>query len=353
MSTPVRRKAIISGATGVVGRYLLQHLLATDGWDVVAVSRRRPDVIGDFAHVPVDLLDPADCAANLGALTDATHVFHSAFLQDADPRRHVERNTAMLVNLVTVIEAASPRLAHVHLVEGTKWYGSHLGPFTTPAKERHPRHAGTNFYFDQQDWLEARQAGKAWTWSAVRPHAVCGFSLGSPMNLALVLACLATLCKATGEPFAHPGAPGNWTALYQLTDSHLLARSMAWMATDPGCANEAFNITNGDLIRWCDVWPRIAGFFDVPVAGPAPRKLAQTMADKGPVWERLVARHGLKPFALSDLAGWAFGDFVFASTWDIVSDVGKARRHGFGLAVDSEDMLIDLFRRFREDRIIP
>ncbi len=350
-----KRKALITGATGVVGRYLLQHLLDIGGWDIVAVSRRVPDIAGRFAHIAVDLEDPADCRAKLGGLRDVTHVFYTAFVQDADPAKHAVRNTAMLVNLIDAVESASPALAHVNLVEGTKWYGSHLGPFTTPAKEWHPRHAGTNFYFDQQDWLEARQRGRGWTWSAVRPHAVCGFSLGSPMNLALVLATYASVCRELGEPFAHPGAPGNWSALYQLTDSTLLAKAMVWMATEPRCANEVFNITNGDLIRWCNLWPRMAAFFDVPVADadPAPRKLTAFMADKGPVWDRIVARHGLQPHALSALAGFAFGDFVFASTWDIVSDTGKARRHGFCESPDTEDMLIGLFGRLRASRVIP
>jgi nucleoside-diphosphate-sugar epimerase len=33
-------KALVAGATGVVGRYLLMHLLERGGWEVVAVSRR-------------------------------------------------------------------------------------------------------------------------------------------------------------------------------------------------------------------------------------------------------------------------------------------------------------------------
>jgi uncharacterized protein YbjT (DUF2867 family) len=42
------RRALVTGATGVVGRYLLKHLVETGGWDIVAVSRRKPDIVGDF-----------------------------------------------------------------------------------------------------------------------------------------------------------------------------------------------------------------------------------------------------------------------------------------------------------------
>jgi nucleoside-diphosphate-sugar epimerase len=346
-------KAIVTGATGVVGRYLLQHLVESGHRDIVAVSRRKPDIAGRYEHLAVDLLDPDDCRRKLASHRDATHVFYSAFLQDADPARHVARNTAMLVNLVEAVEAVSTALVHVNLVEGTKWYGSHLGPFRTPAKEGHPRHAGTNFYFDQQDWLEARQRGKGWTWSAVRPHAVCGFSIGSPMNLALALAVYGTLCRALQLPFSHPGPAANFHALYQLTDSTLLARAMLWMATEPRCANQVFNITNGDLIRWENVWPRLAQFFGVE---PGPQRhfsLKVAFGGKADAWRDIARRHGLQPHRFEDVAGWGFADFVFGSTWDIVSDTGKARRFGFCEAVDSEEMLLALLDGFRRQRVIP
>lgn len=347
------RTALVAGATGVVGRYLLRHLLDEGGWNVVAVSRRIPDVTGDFLHVVVDLLDPDACRAALAPLSGVTHVFYAGFVQVADAAEHRSRNVAMFTNLVTAVEAAAPALRHVHLVEGTKWYGSHLGPFLTPAREHHPRHAGTNFYFDQHDWLEARQRGKPWTWSAVRPHAVCGFSVGSPMNLALALAVYGTLCRELGLPFSHPGPGANFHALYQLTDSTLLARSMAWMATSPQAANQVFNITNGDLIRWENLWPRLAAFFGVEAGEHRPFSLRETLGGRAADWDRIVARHGLQPHAYDQVAGWGFADFVFGSTWDIVSDTGKARRAGFCETVDSEQMLLDLLAAFRRARVIP
>jgi nucleoside-diphosphate-sugar epimerase len=346
-------KAVVTGATGVVGRYLLQHLIERGDWDILALSRRKPDIGGRYEHLAVDLLDPADCRLKLAGHRDVTHVFYTAFLQDPDPAQHVQRNTSMLVNLIEAIEAASPALAHVNLVEGTKWYGSHLGPFRTPAKEEHPRHAGTNFYFDQQDWLEARQRGKAWTWSAVRPHAVCGFSIGSPMNLALALAVYGTLCRELGIPFSHPGPAANFHCLYQLTDSTLLAKAMVWMATEPRCANQAFNVTNGDLIRWENLWPRLALFFGVEPGPQRQFSLRSRFGDQGDAWRGIVRKHGLQALRYEDIAGWGFADFVFGSTWDIVSDTGKARRFGFCEAVNSEEMLLALLDGFRRQRVIP
>ena len=81
------------------------------------------------------------------------------------------------------------------------------------------------------------------------------------MNLIMVLAVYASISKALGMPLRHPGTQENYHALYQCTDSALLSRALVWMATDSRCANEPFNVTNGDLIRWESLWPKIAFYF--------------------------------------------------------------------------------------------
>jgi nucleoside-diphosphate-sugar epimerase len=348
-----KRTALVTGATGLVGSHLLAHLLEQGGWDIVTVSRRRPDVPGTYRHISVDLLDRADCRRKLASLTGISHLFYTAYLERADPAELVAANSSMLVNLVDVIEAASPALEHVHLSEGSKWYGNHLGPYKTPSKEDDPRHMPPNFYYDQQDFLEERRQGRRWSWSAVRPHAVCGFSTGSPMNLTLSIAVYASISRALGLPLSFPGKPGAYTALYQCTDAALLAKAIVWMATEPRCANQAFNITNGDLIRWQHVWPRLAGFFGMAVAPPRHISLTRTMADKGPVWDRIVAEHGLKAHGYRDIVAWAYPEAVFNSDYDIISNTGKARRFGFHDVVDTEEMFLRMFGEFRKNRIIP
>ncbi|HWQ39858.1 MAG TPA: SDR family oxidoreductase [Burkholderiales bacterium] len=347
------KTALVAGATGVVGRYLLAHLVAKPDWSVIAVSRRSPEVAGNYRHVAVDLADAAQCKARLGELRAVSHVFYAAYVERPTTQESSENNVALLRNLLDAIEPAATQLQHVHLVQGTKWYGSHLGPFKTPAKETDPRLASEVFYYAQQDLLEVRQRGRDWTWSAVRPHAVCGFALGNSMNLTMVLAVYASICKELGMVFSHPGKPANWRTLYQVTDSGLLARAIEWMATSPQCANQAYNITNGDLFRWEYVWPKLAALFGLEAGPPRPFSLQDFMQDKAPVWERIVAKHGLEPNRFEDVAAWKFGDFVFSAEWDVISDCGKARRAGFCETVDSEEMFSRLFAGFRANRIIP
>jgi hypothetical protein len=82
MSNPVvlmptaKRTALVTGASGLAGGYMLAHLLEQGGWDIVAVSRRKPRIPGDYRYIAVDLLDPADCRTKLGPLTNISHLFY-------------------------------------------------------------------------------------------------------------------------------------------------------------------------------------------------------------------------------------------------------------------------------------
>ena len=347
------RKALIAGATGLVGRNLLRHLLTIGGWDIVALSRRKPDLAGAYTHVCIDLMNAAECRAKLGHLSDVTHIFFAALQPIPDLAQSAVVNLTLLRNLVEAVEPVADRLEHIHVTHGTKWYGMHLGPFKTPAKEDDPRHMPPNFYYDQWDYLAEAQKGKRWAYSSARPHAISGFALGNPSNLTLVIAIYAAICKELGLPLCHPGTPGNYTALYQCTDSGLLARAMVWMATTPSCANQAFNITNGDLIRWEHTWPKIAQYFGMEMGPRRNISLVRFMADKAPVWDRIVAKHGLRPFRYQEIVSWPYGDFVFTPEYDVISSTGKARRYGFHECVDTEEMFARLWSEMREDRVIP
>jgi nucleoside-diphosphate-sugar epimerase len=351
--TQTRKTALLAGATGVVGRNLLRQLVSDPEWDVIAVSRRAPDIEGDYRHIAADLLYPPDAGTKLGGLRDVTHVFFAAYIEKPSWAEMVAPNMALLTNLMDAVEPAAEGLQHINLMHGTKWYGSHLGPFKTPAKETDPGHMPPNFYYDQQAFIVGRQKGKAWTWSAARPHGICGFAIGNPMNLIMVVAVYATISKALGLPLRHPGSEANAHALYNVTDGGLLARACVWMATDPAAANEPFNITNGDIFRWQDMWPAIADYFGMNTAQPHKIDLVEMMADKAPLWERLVKEHNLQPIPYEQLVGWSYGNFVFTPEFDIISSTTKAKRCGFSEVQDSQEMFLRHFEELRANRVIP
>ena len=348
------KQAVIVGVQGVIGRYICDHLLKLGDWEVIGLSRRQPaETRPRLRHVSVDLLDRADAEAKLSGLTGVTHIFYCAFQSRPTWAEHNAPNLAMLVNAVEPIAKASKVLEHINLIQGTKYYGSHLGPFKTPAKESDPPHMLPNFYYDQEQWLRTNQPASRWTWSALRPHAICGFALGNPMNLMTCLAVYAAISKELGLPLRFPGKPGTFDAIYQMTDSALLAKGMTWAATTPAAYNQVFNLTNGDFFRWRNVWPRIARAFDMEPGPVQTIKLTEFMTDKAPLWSAMQQKYGLEAHPYEQLVAWPFADYVWAGDWDIMSDMTKIRRAGFHEYVDSEDIILGMLAEFRRQRIIP
>jgi nucleoside-diphosphate-sugar epimerase len=346
------KTALVAGGSGVIGRALVEHLARLPDWEVVGLSRRAPEAGMPDQYLQVDLLDRDQVKTTLGSLTHVTHIFHAAYQEHPTPQALVEANLGMLRNLVEVVEAASPRLERVVLYQGAKYYGAHLGAFRTPAREDDPRHLPPNFYYDMQDWLSAEAEGKRWDVVILRPDVVCGFALGNPMNLSMLIAVYATITKELGLPLRFPGTATCYRKLAQVTDAEQLARGSVWAATQaPG--GEAYNLTNGDIFRWNQLWPVFARYFDMELAEPQLIDLAQYMADKAPLWQRIVAKHGLVPVPYDRLVAWAFGDFIFRCDWDVISSTTKIRQAGFGDVVDSTEMFVRLFGQFRARKVIP
>lgn len=348
------KTALVIGATGAVAKRLIELLSPDDSWAVVGLCRKPPLADRRVRWTSADLGEPAQCRDALAAHPDITHVFYCARAKHGEGGvESVDENVAMLRNVLDAVEHTAKNLRHVHLVEGGKWYGLHLGRYPTPAHEDDPRHMPPNFYYDQEDLLRTRQQGKAWTWSASRPNVICDFAPERPRNLVSIIGAYAAICAELGLRFDFPGKPGNFTALTELTDASLLARGMVHIATSPACQNKPFNITNGDLIRWEREWPRIARLFGLEPGSVRTLPLARWMEDKEPVWQRIVAKHDLVPRRLDEVAVWGFADFVFGQDYDVVSNLNRLRRSGFYDFVDTSEMLIGQLQQYREARILP
>ena len=347
------KTAVVVGARGVIGGNLIRHLETLGGWEVIGLSRRGGADTEVVRHMSVDLLDREATIARLSGLTEATHVFYAAYQDRPTWAELVSPNLAMLTNVVDALEPVAKGLEHISLMQGYKVYGAHLGPFSTPAREDDPPHMPPEFNVDQQQFLQERQAGSRWTWSALRPSVVAGVGLGNPMNLAMVIAVYASISKELGIPLRFPGSPGAYTSLIEMTDADLLAKATVWAATQDLAANQAYNITNGDMFRWSSMWPKLAAFFDLDIAPPLPMSLTDVMADKSDLWGDMVRAHHLLPTPYSDVSSWQFGDFVFAWDYDVIADTSKSRRAGFHEYVDTESMFLQIFQDMRDQRLIP
>lgn len=347
-----KKVALVVGDQGVIGKNLVNHLATLPDWEIIGLSRRDIDPQTNARHLSVDLLDRSDCLQKLSELTQITHIFYAAFQDRPTWSELVPPNLTMLVNVVEIIEKVAKNLNHVSLMQGYKVYGAHLGPFKTPARESDPDHMPPEFNIDQQKFLKQRQKGKSWSWSAIRPSVVCGFSVGSPMNLAMVIAVYASITKELGLPLRFPGKPGAYNKLLEMTDASLLAKATVWAATNKNCENQAFNINNGDLFRWEELWPKIATYFNLEVAMPLQMSLDVVMRDKEELWNEMARKYHLN-YSYEDVSSWKFGDAVFSWDYDLIADGSKARRFGFHEYVETESMFFEIFDSFRNKQAIP
>jgi nucleoside-diphosphate-sugar epimerase len=350
--------ALVVGATGASAKRLVEVLAAAD-WRVIAVSRRPsksnpgPNA-GRIIHVAADLSDAPALTKALTVHTDITHVFYTARAAHGESGvESVPENLKLLTNTVDAVTAIAPGLQHIHLVEGTKWYGMHLGAFPTPAREDQPRHLPPNFYYDQQDLLEERQRGQRWTWSASRPNFLCDFAPERPRNAPALLGAYASICRELNTPLDFPGTEACYRALADVTDASQLARAMVFLATSDLAHNRAFNVTNGDAYRWCNLWPKIAEDFGIPLGQVRTLNLATWMADKEPVWARIVKRHDLASHTLAEVALWPFGDFLWRQNHDTVSSTTRIRTIGFNDVIDTETMYRAHITSYRAAKILP
>ena len=346
-------KAIVAGVTGAVGSAVARELASSGGWAITGLSRhppRRP--IAGVEYVRTDLADASRCRQALNGHEDATHLFYCG---RATHREQTLEDAATNLALLDHVLSAAERgpLRHVHLVQGGKVYGVHVGPFPSPAREDDPRAVIENFNYDQEDLLRRRSEGRPWTWSASRPNTLLHFSPDIARNLVSSLGAYAVICRELGCALDFPGPEGAYRSLTQMTSIELLARAMAWMATEPACANQAFNVTNGDVFRWSRLWPRIAAAFDMPCGSVRPLRLASVMEGKEAVWDRIRARHGLARRPLSEVANWGYLDATLERTWDEVFSTTKARSFGFHDWADSEERLLALVDEYRAARILP
>ena len=308
-------KILVAGASGLVGYGALRHFTKLPDWEVVAVSRRAPTHVFDARFVSIDLLDAQRCRDVFEEMSDVTHVAYAALSEKPGifegwvDRAQMEVNLTMLRNLFDPLEAAAKNLRHVSLLQGTKAYGAHLAPIPIPARERAPRHKHENFYWLQEDYLRAKQAGRKWNFTILRPQIVIGEAIGGNLSLIPPLGVYAALLREERSPLYFPGGD---PSVFELVDADLLARSMEWAATTETARNETFNITNGDVATWQDLWPVVAEALGMKAGPPRPLSLAQEIPKRQAEWAGIVRKYNL--LAPADLRAYVGESFHFADS---------------------------------------
>jgi nucleoside-diphosphate-sugar epimerase len=358
------KKVVVAGATGLVGNAALRHFGSVGGCEVLALSRRKPRNLHGARYIPLDLTDAAQCAHAAPQLRGATHLVYAALYEAPNlvdgwrDENQIRTNDAMLRNLMAALEPVAPALRHVALLQGTKAYGVHVRPLIVPAREgRSEMYEQPNFYWAQEGFLREQQLGKAWHWSILRPVLIVGEAMGGAMDLIPPLGVYAAMLREEGRALDYPGGAAR---VSQAVDVDLLARAIAWAGEADAARNEAFNVTNGDVFSWENVWPAIADALDMKPGAAIPLSLAESSPRWIAPWDALRRKHDLIAPGLEAFVGLSFQYADYSMRYgqtqpgppSIVSTV-KINQAGFTEMMDTDDMFRKWFRQARSSRLLP
>jgi nucleoside-diphosphate-sugar epimerase len=360
----IGKKVVVAGATGLVGNAALRHFGGVKGCEVIALSRRKPRQLYGARHVAVDLTDAAQCSRAATDLGGTTHLIYAALYEQPNlvdgwrDDKQIKTNDLMLRNLMAALEPAAPSLRHVALLQGTKAYGVHVRPLIVPAREgRSEMYEQPNFYWAQENFLRGLQRGKAWHWSILRPVLIVGLAMGGAMDLIPPLGVYAAMLRERGGALDYPGGAARVT---QAVDVDLLASAIAWSGETEAARNEAFNVTNGDVFTWENIWPAIADALGMKPGAAAPLSLAKEYPKWIAPWEGLRRRHNLLSPDLEEFVGLSFQYADYSMRYghtepgppSIVSTV-KINKCGFTEMMDTEMMFRKWFAEARTRRLLP
>jgi len=361
----MKKKVVVAGATGLVGYAALKHFGRQPGVEVVALSRRRPDDTFGARWLPLDVTDAAACAAFARDHGDTTHLVYAALFERPGlvagwrEDEQIRTNDLMLRNLLGPLEQAAAGLRHVALLQGTKAYGVHVRPMLVPAREnRSEMHEQPNFYWNQERYVRDLQRGKGWHWSILRPVLIVGDSVGSAMNVIPALGVYAALMRRAGKTrLDYPGGVGR---VAQAVDTDLLARAIAWSGESDKARNEIFNVTNGDVFVWPNVWPAIADALGFAAGEHAPLSLDREIRPQEEAWAAVRAEHGLASGTLRDFVGLSFEYADYTMGYGrtepgppaLVSTI-KLMQAGFHDVIDTETMFRKAFAEMQAKKLLP
>ena len=250
-----------------------------------------------------------------------------------------------------------------------------------------------NFYYTQQRLLYAAAKKGGFEWIVTYPNDVIGVARGNFMNLSTALALYAAVSRELGGELEFPGSETFYTRFDSFTSSRLHAMFSLWAMLEPRAANQAFNVVNGGVDSWSNMWPKVAKKFGCKVpsrqferqalessvanleAVPPVEELAAEMGLEGKVgqgrveqridlvkwsqrkdvkeaWLRIAQRDGLEKGSFEN-ATWAFLGFILGRNYDVVISMSKARKLGWTGYIDSWDALEEAFDELALEKIAP
>ena len=358
------KTVLIVGASGLVGTAAANSFSGA-GWSVITCSRRYPDLLTrePDLHLSLDITDPVGCEESLSSLDYAiSHVVYAAVQETAglisgwsDPQQ-ISLNGQMLENLMAPLLSKNT-LEHVSILQGTKAYGSSVAPMRVPARESQDRVDHPNFYWLHEDYIKMRAAEYGFSYTIFRPQLIVGPNHGVVMNLPPVLGVYAAMRKREGLPFSYPGG-ADW--VWEAVDARLVGDACFWAAEAESAVGETFNLTNGEVFLWRDMWPAIAGTLQVELGPDEPASIADYLGQRSALWSEIAVENNLVEKSLESILGEShyYADLCLGTGLSssppatFVSTI-KIKQAGFTQTWDSEVSFCHWLRDLQERKIIP
>ena len=183
---------------------------------------------------------------------------------------------------------------------------------------------------------------------------------GNNMNPIPAIGAYAAILRERGEPLYFPGRPDN-QGLREAVDAGLVASALEWAATSERAVGGTYNLTNGDVFMWPNVWPAIARTLGMEPAEPRPFSFANDLPGWNSEWAAIVQKYNLA--AATDVTSFAgynsliYADMVLSGgrseTAPALNSTIAARQDGFADCIDTEEMLRHWLGALVARRILP
>ena len=124
------------------------------------------------------------------------------------------------------------------------------------------------------------------------------------MNVVPALGVYAAMMRRAGKKaLDYPGGVGR---VAQAVDADLLARAIAWSGEAAAARNEIFNVTNGDVFVWPNVWPAIADALGFAAGAHVPLALDKEIRPREAEWAEIRSSTGWSRGTLKEFVGLSF-----------------------------------------------
>ena len=266
------------------------------------------------------------------------------------------------------MEKTCPNFQFWTLQTGGKAYGVEFVDkgigFNPPLNESAPRipepWASNVFYYPQYDTMKQLSEGKRWTFCEIRPDAIIGFvPRNNGMNLAQAIGLWLAMVRSfegKGTEVVFPGNEKAFKALHTDTSQDILAKFHIYASLHPGLVSEkTFNIADGEVVTWEQVWPGICEWFGLKGVGPNPsmKTGSEWVQEQKGRWEEWAKEEGLKEGALQ-ATSWDFMSGIMgAMTFDRQYSLSACQEVGFRETIETVKGYTVAFERMRMAKIIP